>query len=109
LEVNIFPIFWKEAHHYILVSYGSNVIFMQDDDGDNAFHIAAETAKMIRENLDWLIVMLKNPAADIEVRTTGMSQAHSRRNCIFIKFFYYILISLKSEKLLSTNIDSFNC
>jgi ankyrin repeat protein len=68
LEVNIFPIFWKEAHHYILVSYGSNVIFMQDDDGDNAFHIAAETAKMIRENLDWLIVMLKNPDADIEVR-----------------------------------------
>ncbi|WJX36648.1 hypothetical protein P8452_24505 [Trifolium repens] len=41
---------------------------LQDDDGDNAFHIAAETAKMIRENLDWLIVMLKNPDADIEVR-----------------------------------------
>lgn len=41
---------------------------MQDDDGDNAFHIAAETAKMIRENLDWLIVMLKNPDADIDVR-----------------------------------------
>jgi hypothetical protein len=42
-----------------------------------SFDIAAETAKIIRENLDWLIVMLKNPAADIEVRTTGMSQAHS--------------------------------
>ncbi|XP_061346530.1 E3 ubiquitin-protein ligase KEG-like, partial [Gastrolobium bilobum] len=41
---------------------------LQDDDGDNAFHIAAETAKMIRENLDWLIVMLRNPDADIEVR-----------------------------------------
>ncbi|KAK7322624.1 hypothetical protein VNO77_26013 [Canavalia gladiata] len=40
----------------------------QDDDGDNAFHIAAETAKMIRENLDWLIVMLMNPDAGIEVR-----------------------------------------
>ncbi|XP_027340639.1 E3 ubiquitin-protein ligase KEG-like isoform X2 [Abrus precatorius] len=40
----------------------------QDDDGDNAFHIAADTAKMIRENLDWLIVMLMNPDADIEVR-----------------------------------------
>lgn len=47
---------------------GSNVTFVQDDDGDNAFHIAAETAKMIRENLDWLIVMLMNPDADIEVR-----------------------------------------
>ncbi|QHO17825.1 E3 ubiquitin-protein ligase KEG [Arachis hypogaea] len=41
---------------------------LQDDDGDNAFHIAAETAKMIRENLDWLIVMLRNSDADIEVR-----------------------------------------
>ncbi|OIW15436.1 hypothetical protein TanjilG_28635 [Lupinus angustifolius] len=41
---------------------------LQDDDGDNAFHIAAQTAKMIRENLDWLIVMLRNPNADIEVR-----------------------------------------
>lgn len=41
---------------------------LQDDDGDNAFHIAAETAKMIRENLDWLVVMLLNPDADIEVR-----------------------------------------
>ncbi|RYR74858.1 hypothetical protein Ahy_A02g009565 isoform E [Arachis hypogaea] len=39
-----------------------------DDDGDNAFHIAAETAKMICENLDWLIVMLRNSDADIEVR-----------------------------------------
>ncbi|KAL2656279.1 hypothetical protein AAZV13_04G111900 [Glycine max] len=41
---------------------------LKDDDGDNAFHIAAETAKMIRENLDWLIVMLMKPDADIEVR-----------------------------------------
>lgn len=41
---------------------------MQDDDGDNAFHIAADTAKMVRENLDWLIVMLMNPDAAIEVR-----------------------------------------
>ncbi|XP_047163362.1 E3 ubiquitin-protein ligase KEG [Vigna umbellata] len=41
---------------------------LQDDDGDNAFHIAAETAKMIRENMNWLIIMLMNPDADIEVR-----------------------------------------
>jgi len=68
LKVNIFPIFRKEAYNYIVVSYDSNVIFVQDDDGDNAFHIAAETAKMIRENLDWLIVMLLNPDADVEVR-----------------------------------------
>ncbi|MBA0630009.1 hypothetical protein Godav_002144, partial [Gossypium davidsonii] len=40
----------------------------QGDEGDNAFHIAADTAKMIRENLEWLIVMLRNPDAAVEVR-----------------------------------------
>lgn len=40
----------------------------QDDEGDNSFHIAADAAKMIRENLDWLIVMLRNPDAAVEVR-----------------------------------------
>lgn len=40
----------------------------QDDEGDNAFHIAADAAKMIRENLVWLIVMLRNPDAAVEVR-----------------------------------------
>ncbi|KAF3549576.1 hypothetical protein DY000_02000535 [Brassica cretica] len=34
--------------------------------GDNAFHIAADAAKMIRENLDWLIVMLKRPDAAVD-------------------------------------------
>ncbi|XP_010547364.1 PREDICTED: E3 ubiquitin-protein ligase KEG isoform X2 [Tarenaya hassleriana] len=41
---------------------------LQDDEGDNAFHIAADAAKMIRENLDWLIVMLRNPDAAVEIR-----------------------------------------
>ncbi|XVE68353.1 hypothetical protein DITRI_Ditri09bG0061400 [Diplodiscus trichospermus] len=41
---------------------------LQGDEGDNAFHIAADTAKMIRENLGWLIVMLRNPDAAVEVR-----------------------------------------
>lgn len=40
----------------------------QDDEGDNAFHIAADAARMIRENLVWLIVMLRNPDAAVEVR-----------------------------------------
>ena len=40
----------------------------QDDEGDNAFHIAADAAKMIRENLEWLIVMLRNLDAAVEVR-----------------------------------------
>ena len=30
--------------------------------------ITTETAKMIRENLDWLILMLGNPNADVLVR-----------------------------------------
>ncbi|VVA96998.1 unnamed protein product [Arabis nemorensis] len=41
---------------------------LQDDEGDNAFHIAADAAKMIRENLDWLIVMLRSPDAAVDVR-----------------------------------------
>lgn len=42
--------------------------YYKDDEGDNAFHIAADAAKMIRENLDWLIVMLKRPDAAVDVR-----------------------------------------
>lgn len=42
--------------------------FDQDDDGDNAFHIAADAAKMIRECLKWIVVMLQYPYPDIEVR-----------------------------------------
>ncbi|KAE9616293.1 putative protein kinase TKL-Pl-1 family transcription factor C2H2 family [Lupinus albus] len=49
---------------------------LQNDDGDTAFHIAAETAKMIRENLDWLIVMLRNPNADIVVRNHSGKTLH---------------------------------
>lgn len=40
----------------------------QDDDGDNSLHKAAKAAKLARENLDWLIVMLRNPDADVHVR-----------------------------------------
>ncbi|PPD80926.1 hypothetical protein GOBAR_DD22139 [Gossypium barbadense] len=43
------------------------------DEGDNAFHIAADTAKMIRESLEWLIVMLGNPDAAVEVRNHGVN------------------------------------
>ena len=54
--------------------------FFQDDEGDNAFHIAAETAKMIRENLEWLIIMLRNPDAAVEVRNNRQVP----RNCLLI-------------------------
>lgn len=40
----------------------------QDDEGDNAFHIAADMAKMVRENLDWIVVMLQQPDAAIDVK-----------------------------------------
>ncbi|GKD67638.1 hypothetical protein Tco_1321728, partial [Tanacetum coccineum] len=39
-----------------------------DDEGNNAFHTAADTAKMTCENLEWSIVMLKYPRAAVEVR-----------------------------------------
>ncbi|XP_020108735.1 E3 ubiquitin-protein ligase KEG isoform X1 [Ananas comosus] len=51
----------------LLLSAGANCN-MQDDDGDNAFHIAADAAKMIRENLNWIVVMLQHPSPAIEVR-----------------------------------------
>ncbi|KAG4150634.1 hypothetical protein ERO13_D04G016100v2 [Gossypium hirsutum] len=51
----------------LLLSAGADCN-LQGDEGDNAFHIAAYTAKMIRENLEWLIVMLRNPDAAVEVR-----------------------------------------
>ncbi|KAG1331792.1 hypothetical protein COCNU_02G017600 [Cocos nucifera] len=40
----------------LLLSAGADCN-LQDDDGDNAFHIAADAAKMIRENLYWIVVM----------------------------------------------------
>nr|XP_027079322.1 E3 ubiquitin-protein ligase KEG-like isoform X2 [Coffea arabica] len=51
----------------LLLSAGANCN-LQDDDGDNAFHIAADVAKMIRENLEWIIVMLRYPDAAVEAR-----------------------------------------
>ncbi|KAG8656629.1 E3 ubiquitin-protein ligase KEG isoform X2 [Manihot esculenta] len=51
----------------LLLSAGASCN-MQDDEGDNAFHIAADAAKMICENLEWLIIMLRNPDAAVDVR-----------------------------------------
>ncbi|KAL6514888.1 hypothetical protein OROGR_020467 [Orobanche gracilis] len=51
----------------LLLSAGANCN-MQDDDGDNAFHIAADTAKMIRENFEWIRIMLRYPDAAVDVR-----------------------------------------
>ncbi|KAL5570430.1 hypothetical protein UlMin_027005, partial [Ulmus minor] len=54
----------------LLLSSGANYN-LQDDEGDNAFHIAADAAKMIRENLEWLIIMLRRPDAAVEVRNNS--------------------------------------
>ncbi|CAN6483354.1 unnamed protein product [Victoria cruziana] len=51
----------------LLLNSGANCN-LQDDEGDNAFHIAADTAKMVRENLQWIVVMLQYPDAAIDVR-----------------------------------------
>lgn len=51
----------------LLLSAGANCN-LQDDEGDNAFHIAADSAKMIRENLEWIVVMLRYPGAAVDVR-----------------------------------------
>jgi hypothetical protein len=42
--------------------------YWQDDEGDNAFHIAADMAKMVRENLHWIAVMLQRPDAAVDVK-----------------------------------------
>ncbi|XXG51078.1 hypothetical protein AAC387_Pa02g4932 [Persea americana] len=44
----------------LLLSAGANCN-LQDDEGDNAFHIVADSAKMICENLEWIAVMLRYP------------------------------------------------
>ncbi|CAA0831427.1 E3 ubiquitin-protein ligase KEG [Striga hermonthica] len=51
----------------LLLSAGANCN-LEDDDGDNAFHIAADTAKMIRENFEWIRIMLRYPDAAVHVR-----------------------------------------
>ncbi|KAK9169794.1 hypothetical protein Syun_001934 [Stephania yunnanensis] len=51
----------------LLLSAGANYN-LQDDEGDNAFHIAAYTAQMIRENLEWIVILLQYPDAAVEGR-----------------------------------------
>lgn len=52
----------------------------QDDDGDNAFHIAADAAKLIRECLECIVVMLQCPGAAIEVR--NHRQVLTNQSCL---------------------------
>ena len=54
------------SHDHILKQLLCN--YNQDEDGDNAFHIAAAAARLIRENLDCIILMLQCPSASIKIR-----------------------------------------
>ena len=57
------------CQNQIIFIYLIVVLFgYQDDDGDNAFHIAADAAKMIRENLTWIVQMLQQPSPAVDVR-----------------------------------------
>ncbi|XP_011024982.1 PREDICTED: E3 ubiquitin-protein ligase KEG-like [Populus euphratica] len=44
---------------------------LQDEDGDNAFHIAAAAARLIRENLDCIILMLQCSNASVKIRNNS--------------------------------------
>lgn len=72
----------------------------QDDEGDNAFHIAADAAKMIRENLEWLIVMLRNPDAAVEVR--------NHRQVVLLNFFMCLVYSVEILEIISNDIKFHN-
>lgn len=73
----------------------------QDDEGDNAFHIAADAAKMIRENLEWLIVMLRNPDASVEAR-------NHRQVPIKALLIFVVLPSFARDSL-HTNLYTIKC
>ena len=64
----------------------------QDDEGDSAFHIAAEAAKMIRENLEWIIVMLGYPNAAVELRN------HRQEPNSIIVYLYVLAYIIKRIK-----------
>lgn len=51
----------------LLLSAGANCN-LQDDEGDNVFHIATDSEKMIRENLEWIIIMLRYPEGAVDTR-----------------------------------------
>ncbi|OVA18516.1 Protein kinase domain [Macleaya cordata] len=63
----------------LLLSSGANCN-LQDDEGDTAFHIAADSAKMIRENLEWIAIMLQCPGAAIDVRNHRQDSGKTLRD-----------------------------
>ncbi|CAL5428157.1 unnamed protein product [Camellia sinensis] len=69
----------------LLLSAGANCN-LQDDDGDNAFHIAADAAKLIRENLECIVLLMQYPDADIEARN------HRQANLVDTHFGPLLLV-----------------
>ncbi|XP_031099699.1 E3 ubiquitin-protein ligase KEG-like [Ipomoea triloba] len=73
----------------LLLSAGANCN-LQDDEGDNAFHIAAFSANMIRENLEWISIMLRHPDNAVEARNHRSEcdiRPVSQHNELEVKFF----------------------
>jgi E3 ubiquitin-protein ligase KEG len=42
---------------------------LKDDEAYNAFHVAASAAKMVRENLHWITIMLGISGVNVDART----------------------------------------
>lgn len=57
---------------------GAEIVhWFQDDEGDNAFHIAADMAKMVRENLHWIVTMLQRADATTDVKNHRLHPTRS--------------------------------
>ncbi|XP_024545688.1 E3 ubiquitin-protein ligase KEG isoform X2 [Selaginella moellendorffii] len=56
----------KQCVHLLLDRDASCTI--QDENGNTALHIAAEMAKMVRENLDWIVIMLNKSDAATDIK-----------------------------------------
>ncbi|KAM7278247.1 hypothetical protein ACFE04_005381 [Oxalis oulophora] len=61
-----------------LLLYAGADCTLQDDDGDNAFHIAAEAANMMRESLECINIMLQYPSASAAVQMRNNSGKNLR-------------------------------
>ncbi|GFZ20620.1 protein kinases;ubiquitin-protein ligase [Actinidia rufa] len=91
----------------LLLSAGANCN-LQDDDGDNAFHIAADAAKLIRESLECIVWMMKYPAAAIEARNYRQANSveYSFQNVKQLNINYSILQNARNWVKFKRNVSS---
>ncbi|KAF8396264.1 hypothetical protein HHK36_017879 [Tetracentron sinense] len=78
----------------LLLSAGADLFVHhdKDDEGDNAFHVAANAAKMIRENLEWIVVMLHHPGAAIEVRNHRQALDYRNAGLVWLNEAYHDIV-----------------